>query len=181
LDRQIEGPCAHREDEPTVLCISLLGLVQRTREHAVQRFHRRTGPCIWVAQSQQLLDYGRKLDHFRREQVDKTQGIRCSVLLCEISSRVILIGQTRTTNDNGNCNMIILFNKSIRGSATRASGTEHEARRARHALVRANDERENRLRSEGYHKKWSAKLKVNGGECLSQSSNKPGHWVDRRG
>jgi len=65
-------PCIHREDEPTVLCISLLGLVQRTREHAVQRFYRRTGPCLWVAQSHQLLDYGRKVfDHFHREQNDE--------------------------------------------------------------------------------------------------------------
>lgn len=82
FDLQIEGPCTHREDEPTVLCISLLGLVQRTCEHAVERFYRRTGPCLRVTQSQQLLDCGREVhDDFRREQNDK--AFRRRALLCE--------------------------------------------------------------------------------------------------
>lgn len=65
---QQNGSCTRREDEPTIFCIPLPGLVQRAREHAVQPLYRRTRPCLWVAESQELLDHGGKVfDHFRKE------------------------------------------------------------------------------------------------------------------
>ena len=48
--------------------MSLPGVVQRTCEHAVQPFYGRAGPCLRVAERQELLDYGGKVfDHFRNE------------------------------------------------------------------------------------------------------------------
>lgn len=57
--------CTRREDKPTILHVPLLGLVERTREHAVQPCRGRTRPCLWVAQRQEVSDQGGEmLDHF---------------------------------------------------------------------------------------------------------------------
>lgn len=56
--------CAHGEDEPTVDCIALPGLVERGCEYGVQAFCRRTRPCLWVAQRQESLYHrGKVVDH----------------------------------------------------------------------------------------------------------------------